>query len=218
MFTFILKSIRLSNPRAKVQLFARSCPKNISRSKLGEMLALAERAKTTYETATGPSYQSAWRRGEDTSDLRLLQVVDAIYHLGQMTLHSKAVPFFSGSSAAESSVPAEMSRNSANQMLSHADSYVKLLKPSLARTQDATCVCPLVGFGAFVAATVFLAVETFAQGRDLRDPRERVNPAVKQERLAALEATISLLDTLRQYWKALQTPVSFAFSCCFTSD
>lgn len=191
--------------RAKVQLFARSCSKSPSKSRIDEMLALSALTKTTYEESVTSSYRLALGKESDPTDMRLLELFDALYHISQMTLHSKIVPFFSGF-AAESSIPVEVFRNSAKIMLHHADCYAKLVSPYLDGTRHATCLPPLQAFGAFVAATVFLAVETFAQRRD--DSRERIEIDMKRRRITALKAIICLLDNLRQYWKPLQHPVS----------
>lgn len=168
------------------------------------MLTLTELAKSTYDQSASVSYRSVLRRLGDPADVRLLEVFDALYHLAQMTLHSKIVPFFSGF-ATESSIPVDVLRNSAKVMLHHADSYAKLMSKYLDGTHDATCLSPLEGFGAFVAATVFLAVETFARRRE--NSRDGIEIDVKRRRIAALKAIFCLLDNLRQYWKPLQPPV-----------
>lgn len=170
------------------------------------MLAVAALATSTYETSAPGTYRSALRRCEDAADARLLEIFDALYHLAQMTLHSKAVPFFSGR-ACEALIPSEVSRNCARTMLTHADSYTKLLSPYLEGLLDVTTLSPLVGFGLFVSASVFLAVETFAQGRYVNDAREGMDTSGTKTRLPSLQAIVSVLATLRKYWKVLQAPV-----------
>jgi len=169
------------------------------------MLTLSELTKSTYERAVTPSYRQALGQGGDPADLRLLEFFDSVYHISQMTLHSKIVPLFSGF-AAEASIPVEVFRNSAKIMLHHADLYASLVDPYLDGTRHVTCLPALQGFGAFVAATVFLAVETFAQRRD--DTREKIEIHMKRKRITALKGIIHLLDKLRQYWKPVQPPVS----------
>ncbi|KEF62144.1 uncharacterized protein A1O9_00116 [Exophiala aquamarina CBS 119918] len=201
--TVAAAGIKMVGIWAKIQLFARSCSKIPSKLRIDEMSTLSDRAKLTYEESITSSYRLALEKVGNSADMRALEFFDALYHISQMTLHSKIVPFFSGF-AAEPSIPVEVFRNSAKTMLHHADLYAKLVGPYLDGTRDATCLPPLLAFGAFLAATVFLAVETFAERRD--EYYERIEFEVKRRRIAALKATICLLDNLRQYWKPLQPP------------
>ncbi|KAJ9612455.1 hypothetical protein H2200_004052 [Cladophialophora chaetospira] len=186
---------------AKVESFTRTHLHSLSSSSVDEMLAISELAKRIHTNSATTSYRLALSKANDAADLRFLEISDALYHLGQMTLHSKAVPFFSGRST-RPPIPSEVTRSSAKTMLQHADSYVQILQPYLDNMQDATVLCPLEGFGAFIAAGVLLA----AEGSPRRQNMHENFDGDQEKRLYMLKSLICLVETLQRFWKALQAP------------
>ena len=85
----------------------------------------------------------------------LVTCVFSVYHLSRLLLHASMVPLLSGCSVG---TPAE--RDSAQEnngaALQQAVSFVKLLQQVIANDLDITRLWPFIGYGAFVAGSVFV--------------------------------------------------------------
>lgn len=137
-------------------------------------------------------------------------MVDALLHLSQVSLHSTIVPLFSNLPS-DPATDVEAVRNSAAVVLDHAEQYAALMAPYYNGKSDATCLAPLVGYGAFISGAVLLAFETISQAKDAGRPCLQENREVS--RIITVRAIVRLLNSMRTHWKMLQTPVSrFTFS------
>lgn len=168
--------------------------------------------KTLSDLATSVFYTAAYSKDQQTLETdicsengRLMLFSNALFHLCQITLHSMIVPLFSGTSIDESICP-ETIRKSAESVINHAQLFERLLAPYLYKRVDATHLPPLVGYGAFITAMVFLAAEVSCQNKiSLEAVTGRHSESRK---LSTVGEILDLLGTLRSYWKALQHPVS----------
>lgn len=169
------------------------------------MKTLSDLATSTFHTATYSKDQRTTGINVCPENGRLILFFNALFHLCQITLHSLIVPLFSGTSV-EESICRETVRKSAERVVNHAQSFESLLAPYLYTNVDATHLPPLVGYGAFITAMVFLATEVSCRSKT---SLEVVTGIYKRSgKLSSVEAILSLLDTLQRYWKPLQHPVS----------
>ncbi|RKK83374.1 hypothetical protein BFJ68_g17262 [Fusarium oxysporum] len=141
---------------------------------------------------------------DETPQMQMVFLLhDAIYHQSQIALNSMVVPLFSGVPTSLGIDP-QTQRKSAEAVIRHAELFETLLKPYLYGRSDVSRLPPLVGYGAFVVAIVFLSAEVRWHNQPVSELR--AGAGKKNRRLDAAIAILRLLDTLKIYWRALGNP------------
>lgn len=194
----------MKTSRAKVQLL---CKHNASLPVSGRFVSgerLSRLASSIFNDA-GPlrelDQQSSW-----TPENRCLLIVhDALYHQCQISIHSMAVPLFSGIPN-DPKIDIVQQRRSAAIVVEHADRFRRLLEPYFCGECHVSFLPPLVGYGAFVVAIVFLAMEISCPIGETSSLAARASG--NGCRISTVKSILQLLDHLRVYWRALQRPVS----------
>ncbi|KAI9934784.1 hypothetical protein ASPWEDRAFT_31144 [Aspergillus wentii DTO 134E9] len=202
---------------AKVQLFVDDCLSYSSNQKIEKLSGLSQMLKAVYDSTTPTRTYMKTMTASDYAH-RIL-TFDAIYHLSQVTLHSTVVPLFSGSPVDPTKDPGTV-RTSAKEVMHHADSFASLLTSYLEGESDITYLSPLVAYGAFATAVVFLAFEKSCQDKS------SASFAIEgytgsSNRVSTVKAIVEMLDSLRVYWRVLQRPwerLSFALKSGFSSS
>lgn len=195
--------------RAKVQLLCKDYASSLTARDFVTAQNLSCLATSTYDAAVST------RNEGELHEKPLLLVHDALYHQCQITLHSMAVPLFSGMPIDPDIFP-ETRRTSARTVTRHADLFEDLLKPYLYGRSDITCLPPLVGYGAFITGIVHLASELSCPSREKHGaPAGTRGTGCK---IAAVEAILHLLDRTRVYWRALQQPVSIVLASAHRNE
>lgn len=171
-------------------------------------------ARSVQESGPAPIARSTLRLNADSATLHRLLLIDALYHMCQMALHSSMVPYFSPSSD-NSSINVNLVRTSIQSVLLHADSFATVLK-SYMDNFDASYICPLVGYGAYMAGAILIAVERSIHQGLLH--RFGLAPTIMaaQDRIGTAKALAGILRTLCRYWTVLRIPAStnFMFWLC----
>jgi hypothetical protein len=181
--------------RAKVQLFVTEYSSCSAQKKLDTLSALSSRATSICRNAG----QVTLKNTATFESHPQLMLLDAFYHLCQITLHSTIVPVFSGS-LLDPEIHPEVVRSSAQAALRHAELFTTLLADYLYRDFDVTYLAPVIGYGAFMAGSVLLASE-------ISYPDKETNGR-ESSKLSVVKAIVRMLDTLRIYWRSLHSPVS----------
>ncbi|KAH8688908.1 hypothetical protein GQ44DRAFT_734467 [Phaeosphaeriaceae sp. PMI808] len=135
---------------------------------------------------------------DHTTELRIF--LTSLCHVCHIILHGTVVPLFSGRSFDVARTPVS-TRNSGDTILEHAAMVGRMLQQYLSTDPDLTKLSPLVGFVAFISGSV-LAIS--ARSQKYTDHNEQSIPFSSEIRL--IEACLVILDTLRTYWKPLQSP------------
>lgn len=164
---------------------------------------LSHMATSLYNDATSHR-TSEPEKFESPEDKAFLLVHDALYHQCQITIYSMIVPVFSGMPT-DPAIDLDKQKKGAEIVTKHADLFRRLLHPFLCGQRHVSLLPPLVGYGAFVVAIVLLTLEISCKSRNgSRIPSESSKTGC---RLNSVISILNLLDELRIYWRALQTPV-----------
>ncbi|EXA30050.1 hypothetical protein FOVG_18527 [Fusarium oxysporum f. sp. pisi HDV247] len=193
--------IKIVGAWAKVQLLC----KNRATVAAGDVKPIHDLCSLTsslFERAI--AIRNSTRANDETPQMQMIFLLhNAIYHQSQITLHSMVVPLFSGDPTS-SKIDPQAQRKSAEAVIRHAELFETLLEPYLYGRSDVSRLPPLVGYGAFIVAIVFLSAEVCWHNEPVSELR--AGAGKKNRRLDAAVAILHLLDTLKIYWRALGNP------------
>lgn len=209
-YTNLTGILKLVLDRAKVQLLC----KNSSPAVGGNVKSIHDLsclASSLFEEAV--AMRNSTHANDKTPEVQMILLLhDAIYHQSQITLHSLVVPVFSRVPA-HLQTDTQTQKKSAEAVIRHAELFETLLKPYLYGRGDVSRLPPLVGYGAFVVATVFLSAEVCWHKQSDSELFARIEKG--SCRLDAAVAISHLLRSLKIYWRALESPVSCKLAICF---
>jgi hypothetical protein len=107
----------------------------------------------------------------------------------------------------------ETTKNSAHIAIQHADVLGTIFSKYSKESSDFTYLSPLVGHGAFITGAILLIFEISYQDK-AKDGGNLEN--YREKRVSQVKDIVSLLDTLRIYWRVLKEPVSYWESIRYT--
>jgi hypothetical protein len=200
----ILRSLTWSF-RSKVQVFL------IDRHTLSPEAKLETQATLSYLRASiyGDTISLISRADRETleslPEFHQLLLFEALSHLCEITVHSAILPMFTEPSA-RSAISVNVIQQSAEQVIQHSDQLASLLKFYIDVGCDTTRLCSLIGYCAFAAGTALLMFEI--SSRQGSTSEQHNGSGIDNSRVVKIQAMITLLDTLRSYWKTLECPVS----------
>ncbi|KAM6524532.1 hypothetical protein FALCPG4_010141 [Fusarium falciforme] len=199
---------------AKIQIFSGQSSSMAPDQRVERLRYLSGLARSVQESGPAPIAQSTLRLNVDSAILHQLLLIDALYHMCQMALHSSMVPYFSPSSD-NSSINVNLVRTSIQSVLLHADSFATVLK-SYMDNFDASYICPLVGYGAYMAGAILITVERSIRQGLLH--RFGLDPTIMaaQDRIGTAKALAGVLRTLYKYWTVLRIPSEKLFAAITT--
>ncbi|KAK5789328.1 hypothetical protein VI817_008452 [Penicillium citrinum] len=186
---------------AKVQLLCKDHSSSGISKNLNSKQHLSRLATSLFDDAC--FVRASVHQDDNIPDVQILLIHDAVYHQCQIVLHAMIVPLFSGAPT-DPIVDPETQRKAAETVTHHADLFEHLLTPYLYNREDVSRVPPLVGYGAFVVGIVILSTQISRHNQSMSE--STVNTGGMENRLAAVEAILRLIGSLRIYWRALQHP------------
>ncbi|KAF2010993.1 hypothetical protein BU24DRAFT_50654 [Aaosphaeria arxii CBS 175.79] len=198
----VLGLMKMIGVWAKIQLYASELSADKSRRSLPHAQHLSELASSIYHSLDFGHLSS-----EDNPSLVKFRnqaiLVECLYYLCQMVLHSTNVFLFSGCPA-DSSISDDVVQASATVVVHNADLSGQFFERLWAQGSDVTRLCPLAGYAAFVTAVMLMISETWCQQQNR--PLITSSPEKRRNRMAAMKAILKTLDILRGFWQALQRP------------
>lgn len=196
----------LMHCRAKIQLFVGESS-DLPREQREERLkSLSNLATSIYDNDPALSRRSDLQNNADSAYLHQLLLVDALYHMCQVALHSIAMPYFSPSSES-SSVDNGSLQKTARIVLLHARLFTTVLR-SILHSFDITYISSLTGYGAFMAGAVLIAIEVSVRRGRMNGSQLDPNVMAGSDRVSTAEEIAGVLSRLCNYWKVLRIPVS----------
>ncbi|OAL56102.1 hypothetical protein IQ07DRAFT_676294 [Pyrenochaeta sp. DS3sAY3a] len=186
---------------AKVQEFVSDANSLSIHERFAKLSNLSSLASATYKNVDRPTEQAF----ATSKDLHVLHTLDALYYMCQIALHSTAVPLFSGSSLEPDANPRDV-RESAGKVLTYAERFLTLLESYWNGTFDVSHISPLVGYGAFITASVIIAYEVSTRHTSSSESQFWSHRDLGRGRHSALRIVVDLLDALRLYWRSLKMP------------
>lgn len=108
----------------------------------------------------------------------------------------------------------ETTKNSAHTVIQHADALGSIFSKYSKESPDFTYLPPLVGHGAFIAGATLLVFEISSQDKAINGGHLE---NYGNKRISQIKDILSLLDTLRIYWRVLKEPVSYWQSISYTA-
>ncbi|UPL02803.1 hypothetical protein LCI18_013737 [Fusarium solani-melongenae] len=189
---------------AKIQVFSGQSSSMAPDQRVKRLRYLSGLARSVHESGPAPIARSTLRLDVDSAILHQLLLIDALYHMCQMALHSTMVPYFSPSSD-NSSINVNLVRTSIQSVLLHADSFAAVLK-SYMDNLDASYICPLVGYGAYMAGAILITVERSIHQRLMHRFGLDSTIVAAQDRIGTAKALARVLRTVCKYWIVLRIP------------
>ncbi|KAI5868236.1 hypothetical protein GGS23DRAFT_544613 [Durotheca rogersii] len=129
----------------------------------------------------------------------LLTSVCSVYYLSRLLMHASMVPMLSGC-AEELLDSRESVRGNLDLALQHACRFAALLQQFVAEDLDITRLWPFIGYGAFVAGSVFMVYSNTVQPTQCANPSVQV-PGPNSEEMGTIR---TILQVLSLYWKPLR--------------